>query len=541
DLFPLIISSLYKVSKPRLLLSVLLTLFLIFPIESKAATNTSKVTSIGAIVDVNSRIGKEEKTAMEIAVSNFNNKSRNHKLSLHFQHPGGDPLQAAYAAEKLIKENEVKMIIGMDTWGEVALVADIGSKAQVPVLSFAEPAITPQLAPLRWPFLIRMASDGSEQMKCIAALVDSYSWRRVIVIYEDDAHGGEYGNLALLSEKLLEVGSEIEYRLVLPQFFLLSNPREVVQEELIKLQRETQSRVFIVLRSTLPMLTHLFREANEMGLVGRDAAWIVSNTITSFLDSLDSTIISSMEGTIGIKTYYTATGDSYKSFEAQFRKIFRSQYQEEDDFQPGISALRAYDSISIASQAMDRMKSDSVSPKELLQRLLISNFTGLSGKIHFNSGKLSHDPVLRIVNVIGKKYKELDFWLPNFGFSKTLAAFQKGSPMAADFSKAFLRLSESGKLKELEQWWFDPSPECSSSKPDSNIGSLGLRNLKGPLITTFGASTILLLIFLFRLVMKDRHGNEVGVVRHFNRSRHNTAIVVTRSKTFPGPALSSHA
>jgi ionotropic glutamate receptor len=90
-----------KVLKPCFLLSVLITFLLILSDGVEAAAGTNKVTNIGAIIDGNSRTGKEEKTAMEIAVQNFNNISRNHKLSLHFKHLKGDPLQAAYAGDNL--------------------------------------------------------------------------------------------------------------------------------------------------------------------------------------------------------------------------------------------------------------------------------------------------------------------------------------------------------------------------------------------------------------------------------------------------------
>ena len=59
-----------------------------------------ETTRIGAIIDSNSRIGKEQKVAMQIAVQNFNNTSTRHKLDLHFQFPGPDPLRSAYAGEQ---------------------------------------------------------------------------------------------------------------------------------------------------------------------------------------------------------------------------------------------------------------------------------------------------------------------------------------------------------------------------------------------------------------------------------------------------------
>ena len=142
----------------------------------------------------------------------------------------------------------MEVIIGMERWDEAALVADIGSQAKVPVISFSAPAITPPLASSRWPFLIRMARSDSNQIRCIASVIQSYNWRRVVTVYEDSTYGGDAGMLALLSKALQDVGSEIEYNLVLPPFSFVSDPKDVVREELTKLPREKiQSRVFICL------------------------------------------------------------------------------------------------------------------------------------------------------------------------------------------------------------------------------------------------------------------------------------------------------
>ncbi|XP_057952941.1 glutamate receptor 2.7-like isoform X2 [Malania oleifera] len=376
--------------------------------------------NIGVIVDPNSRSGKEETTAILIAAQNFNKNSSNKgKLFLHFQNSSGDPLRAASGVEELIKEKDLQVIIGMDTWQEAALVGEVGERAQVPVLSFATASIAPPLSKLRWPFLVRMANNNGVEMKCIAAIVHSYGWRRLVVIYEDDAYSGESGMVGLLSEALWEVGSEIECQLVLPPASSLSDPKGYVQEELKKLQTTKQSRLFIVLRSSLTLAAHLFSEAKKMGLMGKDSAWIVTDAITSFLHSFNDTVYFSMNGALGTKTYYEKN-EPFEDFSHQFKKIFRRKYLNEDKLEPGMRALRAYDSIITVVQAMEKLAGNYSNSKMLVQSILSSNFTGLSGKIHFNTHELSASPIFRIANVNENGYRELDFWSPKFGFSKNL-------------------------------------------------------------------------------------------------------------------------
>ena len=333
-----------------------------------------------------------------------------------------------FSAENMIKEKKAEVIIGMETWQEAALVGKVGNQTQVPVISLVAPSLTPPQMQLRWPFLLSMANNASAEINCIADLVCTYNWRKVIVIYEDNEYDDESGTLALLNEALQKVGSEIEYRLVLPPYSSLSDPKGVVLDELLKLLSE-QSRTFIILRSSLPMLNHLFREAKKIGLLERDSAWIMTESVTSLLDSVDNSVISSMKGTLGIKTYYFKNTSHYKDFYTQFQRTFLEENPDEGNSSPGIYALRAYDSILVLTQALER-KASNTGAKMLMENILSANFDGLSGKVSFKEGKLLPNQILRIINVVnnGHKeldqkngiYKELNCWMPEYGFSKCL-------------------------------------------------------------------------------------------------------------------------
>jgi len=367
-------------------------------------------------------------------------------------------LRPFLAAEEMINKQKVQVIIGMHRWSEAALLAEIGSQAQVPIIAFAEPTIKPPLMSKRWPFLVRMSKSGLSYIKCIADIVKAFGWQRVVAIYEDDVYGGDYGMLALLSEALQDVSSLIDYHLVLPPISSLHDPGGFIREKLLKLV-QTQSRVFIVLQSSLEMAIHLFKEASKMGLVDKESAWILPESITNLLDSVNKSAISYMDGALGIKTYYSEISTEYQDFEAQFRRTFWSKNAEEDNRYPGFYALQAYDSIKLVTQAVDRMTSrNTTSTKNLLGEILPSSFLGLSGHIQFEDGKLQQNSILRIVNVAGKSYKELCFWSQQYGFT-TIFPTGKGRNSGAGTTECFSAVRWPGNLKQYPKGWNMPTEQ----------------------------------------------------------------------------------
>ncbi|KAG4384210.1 hypothetical protein GLYMA_13G233000v4 [Glycine max] len=409
----------YKAGKYLLLWPSLKILLLLFKCLIGAQVAYSfQNTSVGVVIDANSEVGKQQKRAMHIAAQTFNNNSKNHNnIILFFHDSGGIPLQAASAAEELIMKKKVKVIVGMGTWQEAALAADLGNKAQIPIISFSSPSIVPPLMQHRWPFLIQMAKDQAAHMNCIADIIHAYNWQKVIAIYEDNPYSGDSGLLSLFSEALQKGNAQIENRLVLPHFTSLSDPKGVVLDELLKLL-PLKSRVFVVLQASFPMVTHLFREAKKIGFLGKDSAWIINEGITSMLDFANKSVLSSMEGTLGIKTYYSTNSTAY----THLQENFQSEHAETAGTKPGSDALRAYDSVIIITEALEKMnrKSSNSKPRVFLEKILSSNFNGLSGNIRFQGSHLSNTAVLRVINVVNREYKELDFWTPKFKFAGSL-------------------------------------------------------------------------------------------------------------------------
>lgn len=345
----------------------------------------------------------------------------------------------------------------METWEQAALVADVANRAQVPIVSFASGALKKPFAQLLWPFLIQMNTNINEQIRCIAAIVHSFNWHRVIPIYESDMYGGDSGLFAALMEALQSFGVDIEYHLVLPPFSSLSDENKFIREEVAKLLCK-QSRVFIVLQASVSMAIDLFKEAKQMGLVGKDSIWIMTEGITSLLDSVDTSVISSMEGALGIKTYISEDNGPFVQFRKQFRNLFRSEYPEEDNSDVGIYALRAHDSIVFLTRAIHELSSGNNTSKALLETILKGNFTGLTGDVHFNNGELPQASKFRIVNVVGKRYKELGFWSAKFGFSSSLVSKESADKLIGDSMEILSDIVYwPGDLKRTPKGWSMPT------------------------------------------------------------------------------------
>jgi ionotropic glutamate receptor len=90
-----------------------------------------------------------------------------------------------------------------------------------------------------------------------------------------------------------------------------------------------------------------------------------------------------------------------------------------------------------------------------------------------------------------------------------MQAFQKGSPIAKDFSKSILRLLEKGNLTRLEDdELLTPSKGCSVNVTSNSIEHLSLQSFWGLYLISGAISTICFLLSLIRLLKNYQHQQE---------------------------------
>ncbi|KAI9187158.1 hypothetical protein LWI28_025016 [Acer negundo] len=154
-----------------------------------------------------------------------------------------------------------------------------------------------------------------------------------------------------------------------------------------------------------------------MSMMEKDYVWIVTDSFTSLAHSITaSRISSSMEGIVGVESYISEKEQKFQDFYRRFRKRFGSEYPEEDNHEPGALAVQAYDAVASVALAISENKQRN---QTLLQRISLSDYDGLTGKVQFNNKNVT-PAVYQIINLTGRSYRELGFWTDGLGFSKTV-------------------------------------------------------------------------------------------------------------------------
>ena len=186
----------------------------------------------------------------------------------------------------IVEKQHAKAIIGFGKWQEAVFVAQLCNESKVPILSLANEV--PQWASCHWPFLVNAACSQNAQMKAMAAIIQSWKWRKVNIIYED-MNPAVTGISPELIAAIQGVDAEINDLLPLSPF----PPYPSLSQKLESVKNES-CRVFIV-HTSITLATKIFTKANNLGMMDKDYVWITTNTITSQIDSLNASIISSMQ------------------------------------------------------------------------------------------------------------------------------------------------------------------------------------------------------------------------------------------------------
>ncbi|KAL6125664.1 hypothetical protein ACLB2K_073719 [Fragaria x ananassa] len=135
----------------------------------------------------------------------------------------------------------------------------------------------------------------------------------------------------------------------------------------------------------------------------------------NFLQSMDISVIDSMQGVVGFKSYIPASTNLNK-FTSRIRRKF---YSEEPDMELvrelSADGIWAYDATWALADAVERtrIKSSTTGSSKhgvvLLGEILQTRLKGLSGEVRYPNGNLESSG-FEIVNIMGSGMRRVGFW-----------------------------------------------------------------------------------------------------------------------------------
>ncbi|XWS36635.1 hypothetical protein CRYUN_Cryun20dG0102200 [Craigia yunnanensis] len=380
---------------------------------------------VGVILDIGSWQGKVIQSCISMAISDFYSLQKSYKarVILHVRNSQGDPFRALSAALNLLEDAKVEAILGAQTSLEAKFLAEFGDRNKIPVISFSRPCSFPFST--RSPFFVQIGDDQTSQIKGVAALIELYKWRNVILIHqENDLDLDNDDAMSYMAAFLEEKNIHISF----VSAIAASSEDDQIIEQLHEL-KTLQTTVFIV-HLPYSLASRLFVNAKRLGMISKGYAWFVTSKSMNHLNSRSgSSTIESMQGVIGFRSYIPASIELHNFTSRSRRKFFADQAPDAMQAMQLYLGLLAYDVAWSLAKAAERVvvkvpctskldarsnSSDSdiyktsIHRSILLQEILRSNFKGVGGEFRFVNGKLISN-TFQIVNVIGSGEKRVGF------------------------------------------------------------------------------------------------------------------------------------
>ncbi|KAF8687367.1 hypothetical protein HU200_043054 [Digitaria exilis] len=393
--------------------------------------------AVGALFTYDSTIGRAAQLAIELAVDDVNADRTvlaGTQLKLITQDTNCSGFVGIIDALQLMEKNVVA-VIGPQSSGIGHVISHVVNELHVPLLSFA--ATDPTLSASEYPYFIRTTISDYFQMNAVASIVDYYQWKEVTAIFVDDDYGR--GGVTALGDALAAKRARISYKAAIPP----NSNTDMINGVLFKANM-MESRVMVV-HVNPDTGMRIFSIANKLQMMASGYVWIVTDGLAAVLDSSasgDLKFASHIQGLIVLRQH-TPESEAKNKFISKWNNVARNR-----SITSGLNSygFYAYDSVWAVARGIDQFLSSgqqinfSTDPKlhdsngstlqlstlkvfdggeQMLQQLLRTNFTGLTGPVQFNSDRNLVRPAYDVLNVGGSGSQLIGYWSNYSGLSVT--------------------------------------------------------------------------------------------------------------------------
>lgn len=330
-------------------------------------------------------------------------------------------------------EQEVVAFIGPQSSSIAHMISEIANGLQVPLVSYA--ATDPSLSAKQFSFFVRTVQSDSYQMNAMASLVDFYGWKEVIAVYVDNDYGRN--GISALNDELNRRMTKAFYKLPLPVGFTEHDIVAVLNQS-----RLLGPRVYIVHVDPDPGL-RIFATAEKLQMMSSNYVWFATDWLSTTIDSfapMNRTALRVLQGVVGLRQHIPES-NQMKDFMSRWKKMQQKGLAKSELNTYG---LCAYDTVWTVAHSIDKFINDgnnftfsfSVKLNDskttemhleklkvfdggaiLLDDILNTSFSGLTGPIRFNSDRNIVTSGYDVINIDKTAVHIVGFWSNTFGFS----------------------------------------------------------------------------------------------------------------------------
>ncbi|KAE8685282.1 hypothetical protein F3Y22_tig00111099pilonHSYRG00133 [Hibiscus syriacus] len=403
---------------------------------------------VGLIIDRQSWVGKMVGSCISMAISDFYRRNSHYqtRLVLHTRDSEGDPLLVLSYALVLMESVKLEAIIAVENSAGLKVLVELGSRIKIPIISLF--ASGPSMSFSEHPYLIQIGEDEFSQAKGIAAIVEAFSWKSVILIYENN------DSTRQILSNLITSFEDTNVRLALHIALSASSTDEEIIEQLTML-KSLQTTIYVVHMSPF-LASRLFLNAKWLGMISKGYAWITTDTITNFMNSMDPSVIESMQGVVGFKPHIPASKE-LREFAVRWRSKNLNENQDLQEMELNVYGIYTYDmvqALATTSEIMMIRHHDIIHQETRLNmnfttirssqgglvfidEMLQSRFNGISGGFQLTNGSLIPKK-FEIVNVF-REERIIGYWNPEIGIT----------PISEEENHTETNMTSSSKLESV--------------------------------------------------------------------------------------------
>lgn len=328
--------------------------------------------------------GKAEYNAAKLAVKQYNkNKDSKYKIKFKSQDNKGDAAESTKAAQKLITEDGVAVLIGPATSGTSIATYQTATDSKVPVIS---PSATQVNATMNkdkvYDYAFRICFEDAQQAKAMAKFASGNLKKKKAVVINEVSDYGK-GLADTFEKDFKKNGGKV----------VDTESYNAGDTDFASIITKVQKHDFDVM-----YLAGYYTECGQIIKQAREAG--VDATILG-ADGFESEVLADQAGKSNLNdVYYTTCYTKANPSEEQTK--FVKEYEEEYGTAPNMFSFLAYDSTNLALQALEKAGANG----EKLQKAIADiKFDGLTGSFTFDK---THTPIkaVKIVNQVNGEQTE---------------------------------------------------------------------------------------------------------------------------------------